>query len=250
MLIQASPPGHFLIELADLRRDPPPEAVREHRALLEGTVAWAAEYLCRPHERLGRPGPVCPFVHGSLEAGLFFLALCPAAPDLDAELDSLVAACRDWFPRIEPREGPLAAFKTILILFPGVEEMAAREAVEDAQRRFRPRFAARRMMIGEFHPGPPEKPGLRNPDFRALWSPVPLLAIRHMVATDFLFLRGDRECMAAYLTAFGHAVQPQLRTKVEEYAAEVGLALAAPAAGEDGDRSGPHAATPPEAAIP
>jgi hypothetical protein len=36
------------------------------------------------------------------------------------------------------------------------------------------------------------EPGLRNPDFRPLRSPVPMLAIRHMVESDLLFMTRPR----------------------------------------------------------
>jgi hypothetical protein len=42
-------------------------------------------------------------------------------------------------------------------------------------------------MLGEFHPFSPT-PGLRNSHFRPLRSPVPLLAIRHIVESDVDFL--------------------------------------------------------------
>jgi hypothetical protein len=58
-------------------------------------------------------------------------------------------------------------------------------------------------MIGEFHPGPPPAPGLWNADFRPMRSPLPLLAVRHMVAADTPFLRGDPEHLAAYRRRFG-----------------------------------------------
>ena len=70
------------------------------------------------------------------------------------------------------------------------------------------------LMIGEFHDGPPPKPGLWNPDFRPLRSPVPLLAIRHMVPTDFPFLRDDDTTVAAYLQRFGDRVPTHLREHV------------------------------------
>jgi hypothetical protein len=42
-------------------------------------------------------------------------------------------------------------------------------------------------MLGEFH-ALTQTPGLRNSDFRPLRSPIPLLAIRHMVESDIDFL--------------------------------------------------------------
>jgi len=70
-------------------------------------------------------------------------------------------------------------------------------------------------MIGEFHNGPPDKGGLWNPAFRPLRSPVPMLVVRHMVPTDYPFLRDDPDQSRAYLRLFGDQVPVQLRELVE-----------------------------------
>ena len=68
-------------------------------------------------------------------------------------------------------------------------------------------------MLGEFHSGPPAKGGLWNPDFRPLHSPVPLLAVRHMVATDLPFLIDDAAALRSYLERFGSTAPPALRQR-------------------------------------
>ena len=47
-------------------------------------------------------------------------------------------------------------------------------------------------MIGQFYPGCAEN-GLWNPDFRPLDSPLPMLAIRHMVESDLPFLTRETD---------------------------------------------------------
>jgi hypothetical protein len=46
------------------------------------------------------------------------------------------------------------------------------------------------LLVGEFHAAN-ANPGLHNPDFRPLRSPVPMLAIRHLVESDLAFLNRD-----------------------------------------------------------
>ena len=58
-------------------------------------------------------------------------------------------------------------------------------------------------MLGEFH-NRTETPGLHNPQFRPLRSPIPLLAIRFMVESDLPFLKNtdDISLRVRYLKAY------------------------------------------------
>ena len=50
-----------------------------------------------------------------------------------------------------------------------------------------------------------ESPDLHNPDFRRFRSPIPMLAIRRMVSTDFIFLNRseyDAATRLRYLEAY------------------------------------------------
>ena len=78
-------------------------------------------------------------------------------------------------------------------------------------------------MIGEFHSAPPAKAGLHNPDFRPLYSPIPLLAIRNMVATDYPFLKSDQDMFRAYLERFHSSIPNHLKSQVAETASQFGL---------------------------
>ena len=69
------------------------------------------------------------------------------------------------------------------------------------------------LMIGQFYPGCDEA-GIRNPDFRPLQSPIPLLAIRHMVNSDFPFLAGSVAWIEEYLRKFAPAVPAVARKMI------------------------------------
>ncbi|WP_397517290.1 DUF6875 domain-containing protein [Rhodococcus sp. UFZ-B548] len=60
---------------------------------------------------------------------------------------------------------------------------------------------------------PCDVPGLWNPEFRPQDAPFPMLAVRHMVASDFPFLRADPDWLQAYLDQF--ATEIPLRTRRE-----------------------------------
>lgn len=228
MLVHPVHADRYLIELRDLETEPAPAPVTRHRAPLERIVDWAHSYLSRPHPMLGRTGPVCPFVPAALRKGSFLLTVHDGPTEDRAALLATILLYRDWFLALEPRTGSEAFYKTILILFPEITEEQRAEAIDRTQEDLKPQYVAEGLMIGEFHQGPPGKPGLWNPDFRPLRSPVPLLAIRHMVATDFYFLRGERRFLAPYLERYGDRLPPHLIEPVRQAAAAWGLPLPAP----------------------
>jgi prolyl-tRNA editing enzyme YbaK/EbsC (Cys-tRNA(Pro) deacylase) len=221
-------PACFLIELRDLERGELPLDVAPSRGALEEVVAWARDYLCLPHPDLGREGPVCPYMPACLEKGLFFLTVCPGA-DIDLEyVVARVMTFRDWFQELEPRSGPESFFKTILLLFPDMPPAEAPRLIDATQERLKGQYVKKGLMVGEFHPLPPNKAGLWNPDFRPLRCPVPLLAIRHMVPTDFPFLKGERDLVASYLSIYGDQVPPHIKDEVRRVALSYGLAIEEP----------------------
>lgn len=222
-------PDVVLVEAADLLTEPPHPELADIRARLLDVLAWAREYLCEPHPELGRRGPVCPYAQGSLDRGVFYLATHRGAVVDADELDGRLAVYRDWFTRLEPTHAPAAQFKTILVTLPDLPAEAANGIVDRAQARLKAAYTAQGLMIGEFHDGPPDKGGLWNDAFRPLRSPVPLLAIRHMVVSDFPFLAGDPTTLTNYLERFADAGPPALREKVAAAALSLGIGAPAPA---------------------
>lgn len=177
---------------------------------LRTVVTWAREYLCRPHPDLGRKGPVCPYAQSSLDRGQFYLALWPGVPTSVEAVARALLPYRDWFVRLAPAAQPHALFSAILVVFPDLPR-SHHHVVDEAQRALKADYVSRGLMIGEFHDGPPDKPGLWNQDLRPLHSPVPLLAIRHMVPTDLPFLYDDPLLLSAYLRRYGDRVPTHLR---------------------------------------
>ena len=149
------------------------------------TIDWMRQFLARPHPELGRSGPVCPFVPGALDQNTIWLTAVNVRSK--NEIVEVVGQYRDHFLELEPKSGDLALDKAILIVFPNLTHDDA-PMVDEAQAELKPRFVDAGLMIGEFHERN-ESPGLRNEDFRPLRSPVPMLAIRHMVESDLPFLQ-------------------------------------------------------------
>ena len=206
---------------ADAAADLPVQLLGPAREIL----AWARSYLSEPHQELGRPGPVCPFVPGAIRASSFYLTVHPGTFEDRQPIERIVERYRAWFAQLEPRLEPEAQFKTILMIFPDVAVADAPRLIDETQRALKPEFVASGLMIGQFHPAPPDECGLWNADFRPLYSPLPLLAIRHMVPSDLPFLTGDPVLLTAYLAQFDAAVPARCQSRLHAALTKHGLPL-------------------------
>lgn len=179
---------------------------------LAAVLRWVRGFLAQVHPQAGRAGPVCPFVPQSLELDTIWLTTVPLPrPDRHDVLE-LVRFYRDVFLNLEPRTGEAAMNKAILIVFPSMKPEHAPTLIDDVQSELKPSFVEAGLMLGEFHQEN-ESPGLRNPEFRPFRSPVPMLAIRHMVESDLPFLKRDEDppgrralFIRAYLRRLGGAI--------------------------------------------
>jgi hypothetical protein len=150
-------------------------------------ASWVDGYLARPHKDLGRPGTVCPFAPEALMRDLIRIAVVRLGKNQKQQIEEAVLHFRRAFHEMEPRTGDASIYKAILIAFPDVSLADAPGLIDVSKERLKPLFVNDGLMLGEFHELN-ESPGLHNPDFRPLRSPIPLLAIRRMVYSDIVFL--------------------------------------------------------------
>ncbi len=168
---------------------------------------WVKDFLGNPHPDLGRPGPVCPFVPQSLKSNNLQLAVIRPQKLETKQIEEIVFLYRDIFLKIEPRVGQAALNKAIILIFPDVHIDDTSRLIDSVQQKLKPFFVEQGLMLGEFH-NRTESPGLHNPNFRPLRSPIPLLAIRHMVESDLPFLQATDDLglrirfLLAYLQLF------------------------------------------------
>jgi len=156
---------------------------------LKCILDWIRGFLARPHPQVGRPGSVCPFVPTALKLDTIWLAeVAETAPTFE-RISEIITEYRSVFLKMEPTSGPEAINKAFLVVFPSLATNAADGAavIDRVQAGLKKDFVEMGLMLGEFH-STNESPGLRNPDFRPLRSPIPMLAVRHMVESDLPFL--------------------------------------------------------------
>lgn len=163
---------------------------------LRAVADWIGSYVIKPHEELGRPGPVCPFVPGALERKTLW-----RAPEQIADRDvpavvEFVSGYQRLFLDAQPTHGDDPKYKVIVVVVftdlaadrpPGVfddvlAQLAAPSYVEDG------------IVFGPFYPGQ-EGTAIYNPSFRPFRSPVPFLFVREGVVSDWKFLLDDDDAL-------------------------------------------------------
>jgi hypothetical protein len=185
---------------------------------LRDVAQWMDDFLNHPHPMLGRSGEVCPWTKRTLDLGKLMLAAI--ATDDPVEVDSVMHSLREEFLSTEPTKGADAAFRSIVAVFYRLD--AEREAafIIATHQRLKPAFLDCGLMLGEFYPAC-QKAGLRNPNFRPLRAPVPLLVIRQMVEPDVEFLLDRDEFVAAYLRSLRGRGRDRLLRVLEQRPASV-----------------------------
>lgn len=161
---------------------------------LSRIVDWIEQFLCASNPALGRTGNVCPYAKTAiLKRSLEFYrnfsrSVAGLASDMEQHMEEFLQSERSddiYYCR--------------LVIPDALGDASG--AIEYVQKQLKPMFVERHLMIGQFFPDCAE-PGLHNRAFRPLQTPVPLLAIRHMVLSDIAFLYGNERYMTAYLEKF------------------------------------------------
>lgn len=194
-----------------------------HREPLGEILRWTEEFLVSSHPELGRTGPVCPYTAPSLRKDLYYLGV-PVDDGGGLDMPSVISRLRAWHGRLSAdlsqEDDELLA---LLVVLPHLDHEDSTE-LDELQRKAKDEFVADGLMIGQFHPGCPE-PGLWNRTFRPLRSPIPLLAVRRLLAFDLPFL--DREAhLDQYLRRFAETIPPRMRDQLVSRLAQNQLRVA------------------------
>lgn len=172
---------------------------------------WAVEFLCKPNEDLGRSGPVCPFAAPSIGRSLFWVVFVEGEVD-ETRMRLITDDLADLFDELPPVSGSDAALKAAVVVFPDVTDFSIIDRVQDD---CKSGFVRDGLMLGQFYPGCTVS-GLRNDEFRPLDAPLPMLAVRQMVGSDFPFLTSDRDWILAYLKKFASTLPSLVRGAIAD----------------------------------
>jgi hypothetical protein len=171
----------------------------EYRSMVD---AWLREYVSGGDRRIGRSGPVCPFIpralnEHALETFIRYDIDGSSEPEL---IDALQTEIREFGAAGRPPHNSGVLLDSRLIVMPrmGPEGWARLDAVYE---HLKASAVGSGLMIGQFHPNCDER-AVRNSGFRVSIAPVALLAIRHMAPHDILFLHNSEHGFKEYDSRF------------------------------------------------
>jgi len=153
---------------------------------LERVRLWTRQFLMRENPQLGRAGAVCPFTPLGARMNTLRFGVSARRPEETVAIRRELRDAFDQFEQIEHTKNA-GVYRAILIAFPtcaGAEGVAALMRVKKS---LHLASFLRARMIGLFYPDAPEE-GLWNKDFRPLRAPLPVIAIRSLVAQDAAFV--------------------------------------------------------------
>jgi hypothetical protein len=186
------------------------EDVSRTRELPEGDLAalrsiadWIESYVVEPHEELiGRAGPVCPFLPGSLERRTLWLAPERVADGGAPRVVELMDGYRRRLLEAEPTDGDVN-YNVIAVVFTDLPADRAQRAFADVfQQLAVPSYVDHGVLFGPYYEGN-EATAIYNPSFRPFESPVPFLFVRHGVVDDWKFFLDDEAWLELWAQRYG-----------------------------------------------
>ena len=202
----------FLLEDLENATSELPESELE---ALHAVADWINAFVVRPHEELGRTGPVCPFLPGSLERRTLWLAPEQVA---DGEVPAVVELMNGYkrlFLDAQPTEGEDATYKVIVVVFTDLSADRVRGVFDHVLRQLAvPSYVEDGIVFGPFYERTAGT-AIYNSNFRPFQSPVPFLFVRHGVISDWKFFLDKEDWLSLWARRFGeaavHALAQELR---------------------------------------
>jgi len=204
----------FLLEdLEDVRRTG--EFAEPDRAALHAVAGWITSFVNKPHEDLGREGPVCPFVPAALERKLLWFAPEQLRDGGVPEVLELMDGYKRLFLETDPTDGDDAGYKAIVVVFTDLPAGRAQAIFDGVLEQLAlSSYAEDGVIFGPFYVGN-EGTALYNPAFRPFQSPVPFLFVRTTVVSDWKFFLDEDAWLDLWAHRFGeagtHALAEELR---------------------------------------
>lgn len=162
---------------------------------------WLDAYPVNPHADLGRAGVVCPYTRQARKIGSIRMAVLPTQAE---DEQAAFIALRDGFRELGriPVEPSSEEFRTVVLAFPACDSEAGVEMLKRVIKRLKYHALFNCFTVGFMH-RESEETGLWNPAFRPLRSPMPVLALRYVVAQDAPFIARYHLMWGPYLMRYG-----------------------------------------------
>jgi hypothetical protein len=192
----------LLEELEDVSRTK--ELAQSDLDALHAVADWIKTFVVKPHEDLGRAGPVCPFVPGSLERKTLWLAPERIADRDVPEVVELMGGYKSLLLDIRPTDDDVV-YNVIVVVFSDLSADRAQGVFDEVLRQLAvPSYAEDGVLFGPYYEGN-EGTALYNSNFRPFQSPVPFLFVRHGVIGDWKFFLDDDEWLTLWARRYGES---------------------------------------------
>ncbi len=169
---------------------------------LRSIADWIKSYVLKPHKDLiGRDGPVCPFLPGSVERQALWLA----PEHVDDGGGSVVERMNGYRRRLLEAEptGDGVNYNVIAVVFTDLPAERAQGVFDDVLHQLAvPTYAEDGLLFGPYYEGN-QATAVYNPSFRAFESPVPFLFVRHGVISDWKFFLDDDAWLGLWAQRYG-----------------------------------------------
>ena len=198
----------LLQDLQDISRTR--QLAASDREALQAVADWIKTFVARPNKDLGRAGTVCPFVPGSLERKVLWLAPEQIAGRGEPDVVELVSGYKRLFLQTQPTGGDDAGYKVIVVVFTDLPADRAQGVFDDVLQRLAvPSYADNGILFGPYYEGH-EGTAVYNSDFRPFQSPVPFLFVRPGVISDWKFFLDNEEWLGLWARRYGEAAAQAL----------------------------------------
>jgi hypothetical protein len=172
---------------------------------LRSVANWIKTFVVKPHKDLGRPGTVCPFVPGSLERKVLWLAPEQIADRGEPDAIELVSGYKRLFLETQPTGGDDADYKVIVVVFTDLPADRAQGVFDNVLQDLAvPSYANGGILFGPYYEGN-EGTAIYNSRFRPFQSPVPFLFVRPTVVSDWKFFLDNEELLNSWARRFGES---------------------------------------------
>ncbi len=204
---------YLLEDLEDVGRTA--ELPESDRNALHAVADWIKAFVIRPHEDLGRAGPVCPFVPGSLERKTLWLVPERIAgrgvPHLVERMNSYKHLLLDT----KPTHSDDTNYNVIVAVFTDLPADRAQGVFGDILQQLAvPSYVEDGIVFGPFYEGNTGT-AIYNASFRPFQSPVPFIFVRQGVISDWKFFLDKQDWLDYWAHRFGktgaHALAEELR---------------------------------------
>ncbi|HTU12428.1 MAG TPA: hypothetical protein VMG08_16170 [Allosphingosinicella sp.] len=162
---------------------------------------WLLDFVASPHPECGRADAVCPALPDALQQSKLGVAAPQLLPQENKRkhIADLIEKCAVLLePTRNPFEWPLSC---LVLPFQGLAPSEYRYCLEGAYLDVKAKLVEAGILVGAFHPYS-NRPSRLNPAFFPLRSPLPFIALRHLLRQDIRTLKERSDYVAAHARFF------------------------------------------------